>query len=49
MKECFVNIIDTVKHKDNSIVLQDCDDLLDINSDVLGESSKSGSLSDSHG
>jgi hypothetical protein len=40
MKERFVNIIDTVKHKDNSIVLRESDDLLDISSDILGESSK---------
>jgi hypothetical protein len=42
MKEYFVNINDTVKYKDNSIVLRNCDDILDINTDVLGELSKSG-------
>jgi hypothetical protein len=42
MKDRFMNIIDTIKHKENLIILKKCDDLLDISSDMLGESSTSG-------
>jgi hypothetical protein len=38
-----MNIIDTRKYKDDFIVLRDSEDLLDINSDVLGESSSQSS------
>jgi hypothetical protein len=39
MKECFVNIIKTVKDKESSISLSEYRDLLDISSDILNISS----------
>jgi hypothetical protein len=44
IRDRFMNIINTMKHKENAIVLRNKGDLLDISSDVLGESSSGSSL-----
>jgi hypothetical protein len=46
MKDRFVMILDNIKLKDESVVLRDCSDLLDISSDVLSTSSGGKTRSD---